>query len=172
MRERKRVFKWWWGWNVERLERWLEERESGGWHLASINGSGLVFTFERGEPRRIAYRIDYQTQPGEDYRLLFEDAGWALAGSGAGWYYWRMPHTGTRPEIFTDVESLIGRNRRQMRLLAVLLAVQIPTAVVLAGRDATPFVSAVAFIQLALVVVMGLALLRFLIANRALRSRL
>ncbi len=172
MRERMRILKWWWGWNVERLERWIEDREAAGWRLVAISGSGLLFTFERGEPRRIAYRIDYQARPGDDYRLLFEDAGWALAGSGAGWYYWRMPYTGTRPEIFTDAESLIGRNRRQMALLSVVLAAQLPAALVLARQDATPFMSAVAGIQLALVVVMGLALLRFLLANRALRSRL
>jgi hypothetical protein len=171
MTERKTLFKWWWGWSVERLERWLEAKEAEGWNLERAGGMGVFFTFRRGEPRRVAYRVDYQTRAEADYTQLFEDTGWSLAGRGAGWYYWRQEYADAKPEIYTDVESLIGRNRRQMTLLAVLLAVQAPAMNTVMLRAQTPFISVVAALQLTMIALLAFAVLRFMMANRRLRKQ-
>jgi hypothetical protein len=128
MNKHKTVFKWWWGWNPEKIERWIEDQESQGWNLVEVSCIGTVFRFQEGPKRRIACRIDYQGQPGFDheYLNLFGDAGWTLIHQTQGWYFWKQAYTDVKPEIFTDTQSLIDRNRRQMRLLGILSVAQIP----------------------------------------------
>jgi len=172
MAKKKTVLKWWWGWNVAKIERWLESQEALGWNLVRAGGSGLLFTFVKGEPRQVAYRVDYQTKVEDDYAQIFEDAGWSLAGSGAGWYYWQQEFTQVKPEIYTDVESLIGRNRRQMRLLGILLTVQVITMNTVFSRAHDPFTGGLAVLQFTLIMLMVFAVFKFIMANRRLRSKL
>jgi len=171
----KKVFRWWWGWNPEKIENWLEEEEQAGWHLNRISGTGLWFWFERGEKRSRAYCIDYQTGAGADYRQLCEDAGWTLVNEALGWYYWAQTYSGDKPRIFSDTESLIGRNRRQMWLLGVLVMGNLGSLrgimAVLSGKE-THWGIRVGhgFQTLVILLLLGL-FIRFLLANRQLRRR-
>lgn len=122
----KRIFKWWWGWNPEKIEKWLEEQEMQGWNLINISKLGLNFTFEKGRPRRMSYCIDYQPSVKEDYHQLCQDSGWILAGSGSGWYYWGQKYSGEKPNLFSDYASLIERNRRMAWLFLILMPSQLP----------------------------------------------
>jgi hypothetical protein len=171
MSESKTRFKWWWGWKAHRIEQWLEAQEAAGWNLERAGGIGVFFTFRKGEPRRVAYRVDYQTEHDDDYIQLFEDAGWSLAGSGSGWYYWRQAYDNDKPEIYTDVESLIGRNRRQMRILAILLAIQIPVMNSVYSRADSPLGGALAVVHFSVMMGLAFAIFRFMQANRRLRAR-
>lgn len=168
----KTRFKWWWGWKTEELERWLEEQEAAGWNLDRAGGIGLFFTFRRVEPRRMAYRVDYQTELRDDYVQLFEDAGWELAGQGSGWYYWRQAYEDVKPEIYTDVESLIGRNRRQMRILGIILASQLPIMASVYSRADSPLSGGLALVHFSVMAALAFAIFRFIQANRHLRAEL
>jgi hypothetical protein len=165
-------FKWWWGWKAERIEQWLEAQEADGWNLESAGGIGVFFTFRQGEKRRMAYRVDYQTDRSDDYVQLFEDSGWELAGQGSGWYYWRQPYADVKPEIYTDMESLIGRNRRQMRILAIVLAIQIPAMNSIYSRADSALTGGFALVHFAIMAALAFAIFRFIQANRRLRAEL
>ncbi|MBN1880478.1 DUF2812 domain-containing protein [bacterium] len=171
---RIRKIKWWWGWNVEKIERWLEQRERDGWNLVDIGSLGVSFVFHQGIPRRVAYRVDYQNQVKEDYLQLFQDAGWSLIGKSCGWYFWKQEYTVDKPEIFTDVESLIDRNRRQIWLIALIGLIQWPgihSEVTRLLDESGFFISAMLGMQGLLSIVLAFALIRFLHANHRLRNQ-
>ena len=173
MTAEKRVFKWWWGWNPGRIEKWLERSEAEGWNLVGIGFAGIAFSMRRGESRQVVYRIDYQSRVKEDYFQLFRDAGWNLAGQSGGWYFWQQVYTQQKPEIYSDTESLIDRNRRQMMLMAIILMIQYPglNSTLTRIHQGSTLMSALAFIQGSLILLIVFVLIRFHFANRALVKR-
>ncbi|MGO4348464.1 DUF2812 domain-containing protein [Paenibacillus sp. MCAF9] len=122
----KRVTKWWVSWDSEKIERWLEQEEAEGWHLRKVSGNVVRFHFQKGETRKLRYCLDYQMNKDPNYVQLFKEAGWELVYSSAGWYIWRMPYSEVRPEIYSDLDSLIDRNKRILSLLSVVLFAQFP----------------------------------------------
>lgn len=132
MSETKSITKWWWGWEPEKLELWLEEQEAEGWHLYSISGQ-IRFHFVKSEPRKMRYCADYQRVLTPEYMRIFKDAGWELVYSSMGWYIWKMEYTVERPDIYTDMDSLIGRNNRLIAVLAGFSLILIPCTMTLLG---------------------------------------
>lgn len=116
-------FKWWWGWNCEPVEAWLEDMEAQGWRLERIGGGGTVFHFLPGQAARVRCCVDYQPKARASWQQLLQDDGWQVISATLGWYICRKSYAGERPELFNDWDSLIARNRR---LIAILLAVFIP----------------------------------------------
>ncbi len=116
-KQEKRTFKWFWPWQDERLEAWLGQMSQQGWHLAAV-GWPARYTFVRGEPADLIYRLDWQEAARKEkpnYLQLFADAGWEHAGSHAGWQIFRRPAAGgPQPEIFTDVDSKAAKYDRMI----------------------------------------------------------
>ena len=114
--EEKRVTKsrWFWAWQDDKQEAWLEVMSREGLHLQTIKAFGR-YVFEPGEPRAYTYRMDFDPTSGKDsdYFRLIEEAGWERVAEVAGWQYWRKETGGGRtPEIFTDTESKIKKYKR------------------------------------------------------------
>lgn len=120
----KSVTKWWWGWEPEKIEDWLEQMDTDGWHLYNATGIGIRFHFVKEEPRRVRYCADYQSNIGPEYKQIFQDAGWELVYSGIGWYIWRMEYEGERPDIYTDIDSLVGMNKRLITILGICAIIE------------------------------------------------
>jgi len=120
MSERKCVFRLYTAWNDDKEERWLEEMARSGWHLVS---GPFPYTFERGAPAEIRYRLDYPPQDSNlpEYLRLCHDAGWERVCESAGWQYFRTA-SAEAPEIYTDNASRIGKYRRQM-VICLFLAI-------------------------------------------------
>lgn len=115
-----KIFKWWWAWDYEKIEDWLEEMESKGLRLVETRVKGLYFYFERCQPMKARYCIDYQSKLTPDYVTLVKDDGWELYQIGMGWYILRKQYDEERPDLYTDFESLIAKNKA---LLAIVLAI-------------------------------------------------
>ncbi|GGG76237.1 DUF2812 domain-containing protein [Paenibacillus radicis (ex Gao et al. 2016)] len=131
MREQKSEFKWWSNWAPEKLERWMEQKEATGWHLVRVSGNAIRFHYQKGEPRKMRYCVDYQNKVDGGYVSLFEEAGWTLVYKATGWYIWGMAYEGDqRPEIYTDSDSLIERNKRLSTTLLIVLFMQFPILLV------------------------------------------
>jgi hypothetical protein len=113
-------FKWFWAWQDEAEENWLERMSQSGYYLASLGLPGF-YTFSVAEPRNYVYRLDYQTFRKKDkgeYLQLFQDAGWEHVGEMSAWQYFRKEaKIDETPEIFTDVESKIAKYRRVLAFL-------------------------------------------------------
>lgn len=177
MKGNKKRTRWffWFGWSTEPVERWLEQAARQGWHLVWTDRFLNRFHFERGESKRVRYAVDYQfAAPSDEYWTLFEDAGWELVAEGLGYYIWRTEYEGAeRPEIFSDVHSLIERNQRIMWLLIVLLLAQVPAWIssFLLGWWEKPFGRPVLALQATVVVILLLSIGAIQRRNAYLRSR-
>jgi hypothetical protein len=126
-----RKFKFFWDDADHALERWLEQMARQGLHLQSVGLLRCIFTFRRGAPAEMTYRLDFQlSRAAPDYVQLFVDAGWEHVDQSLGWQFWRAPSSaGRTPEIFTDTESRI---RKYQRLLWLFALAWLPLPVMLA----------------------------------------
>ncbi len=117
--ETRTKMRWFWAWDAGKEERWLEQMAREGWHLA---GGGIIFTFIKGTPAEMRYRLDWRTGRGEDlkeYFCLCRDAGWERVCGFGSWHYFRTADA-SAPELYTDRESLVERYRRLLALIVVL----------------------------------------------------
>lgn len=121
-------FKWFWAWQDEKEEAWLSEMAAQGLHLESISLPGY-YHFSQGEPGNFVYRLDFQTMKSkerESYLQLFQDAGWEHIGDMGGWVYFRHVVNGSEiPEIYSDLESKMGKYQRIMLYLVIFLPIMI-----------------------------------------------
>jgi hypothetical protein len=126
MEKIKTVWRWWWGWNPEKIENWLELMENEGWHLSKLDFNYIRFKFENGESRKIRYCVDYQINVQENYFELFKEDGWELVDDkSVPWFIWRKSYQDERPHIYTDTKSLIERNNRQIWTVGLVVPVEI-----------------------------------------------
>lgn len=168
----KKVFKWWFAWDSEKVEEFLECMSLQGWHTVHAGGLLVHFLFERGEPRHIRYCMDYQREEKHEYMQIFTDSGWTLLQKSMGWYLWSHEYTGERPDIYTDADSLIRRNRSLLSLMLMLLVTQVPLLVANAVNLAqTAQTSPTAFVVLVSVLAAIYALLVYCIVRLAASNR-
>ena len=122
-----RKIKWFWAWQDEKEEAWLNSMSQKGWHLFSV-GLPCIYRFQVGESRDYVYRLDYQIHRKEDqqdYLQLFSDAGWEHVGQMSGWHYFRKEAKEEETmEIFTDVESKVTKYKRLLTYLTFFVVIQ------------------------------------------------
>jgi hypothetical protein len=114
--------KFFWHWEDDKEEAWLQEMAKQGLHLVTPSAFGQYF-FASGAPRNMAYRLDFVASGKKDevYFQLFRDAGWEHIGEMMGWQYWRKEiRPGETAEIFTDAESKIQKYQRVLGFLAIV----------------------------------------------------
>lgn len=118
--------KWFWAWQDEKEEAWLSEMANQGLHLEDVPLPGN-YKFRVGEPANYVYRLDYQslkTKDKDSYYQLFADTGWEHIREMGGWVYFRYKVTnGESPEIYSDLDSKIGKYERVMLFLVILLPI-------------------------------------------------
>jgi hypothetical protein len=118
-----RKIKWFWSWQDNKREEWLQQISLKGWHLESIGMRGLAFTLKKGEPREYTYRLDFRVDNKEkmrDYVEFIEDAGWKHIENYDGWQYFRKATEKDEDvELFTDFDSRVQKYKRLRGQLAV-----------------------------------------------------
>lgn len=128
-----RTFKFFFAHQDQEQEAWLRAMANQGLHLVNVNPF-CVWTFRRGAPADIAYRLDYSNAAGKaDFHQLMQDAGWKLAATTVGWEYWCTPVVnGRAPEIYTDT---LSKTRKFQLLLAVLVCTGLPAFITFITSD-------------------------------------
>lgn len=109
-----RKTKWFWPWQDQDEEAWLEELSKQGLHFQKVNHFGK-YNFKQGSPTHYAYRLDYQDsiKDEQQYFQLFKDSGWQHIDTTNGWNYFRQEvKSGKVPEIFTDTDTKIKKYER------------------------------------------------------------
>ena len=171
---RVKKFRWFWPWQDEAEENWLEKMSQKGYHLSSVSLPGF-YTFSVAEPRKYIYRLDYQTFYKKDkgeYLQLFQDAGWEYIGELSAWQYFRKEvKQGETTEIYTDVESKIAKYKRVLGFLWFFWMVLL---VFFGGRILTdapyPWWGAVQVIFLLVILLYTYAIIRLAVRIRQLRK--
>jgi hypothetical protein len=168
-----RVF---WAWMDEQEEQWLREMASKGYHLSQPLFP-CVYSFTRGEPRDVAYRLDYlnynsrrSAEDRKEYLQVFQDAGWEHVGEMAGWQYFRKPVLGDEvPEIYTDVDSKVQKYRRLLGYLIVFMPILVVMLTSLNRRAETPFGCVLAGLQVGIALLLIYGFVRIALRIRQLR---
>lgn len=120
-----KVFKWWWAWDYEKIEDWLEKMEAGGLRLIHTEWNGLYFYFEKCTPKKARYCIDYQSRLTPEYMTIIYDDNWKLYQIGMGWYILRKEYEAERPNLYNDFSSLIARNRTLLIIAGAATLIEI-----------------------------------------------
>jgi hypothetical protein len=95
------------------FEAWLEQLASEGWNVDKLGQiSSMKMTFHKTEPKKYRYVFDLNAFKVKDYKRTYEQFGWEFVGQMSNCFVWRQEYTDTRPESFTDSESLVRRNKR------------------------------------------------------------
>ena len=102
MAERKTLRKWFWVWEYDKEERWLNSMAMQGWALAEVGF--CRYTFERTEPG--AYIVRLQMQPNDpEYVAFLEELGAEYIGRVVQWIYVRRRAEEGSFELFSDTAS-------------------------------------------------------------------
>lgn len=107
-----------WMYSPDKTEQWLESMEQRGFNLYRVNKIGTIFHFVKGEPRQIAYRVDYQRGPTESYFAIHREAGWNEKFTSYSnlekWTIWSKSYGEgeERPQLYSDQSSRLKHAKR------------------------------------------------------------
>ncbi len=126
MEEYKDVTHWWWAWNSEEYEAYLEAEAAAGWELVHVGFAMIRHRFRKTEAKQVRYCVDYHTKTSQEYELIAKDDGWHKMAESAGWIMWSKAYEDQRPALFTDRASMISRNKRLMGFTGMLVLLNLP----------------------------------------------
>ena len=166
--EKKKMtqFKWFWAWDDDKEEKWLEDMSRNGWHLENP-GLPCVYHFIKGEPRDYSYRLDFRTgsfKSLQEYLQICRDAGWEMLGRMSSWYYFRKEcHGGEKPEFFSDKDSKVQKYRRLIIFLVVFLPIMLNGTRIIFAHEASWFFTGIGIVYVFLLLVWTYAIIRLLL---------
>ena len=121
MKEQITQRRWFWVWNFDKEETWLNEMAASGWVLDKIGF--CKYTFIKCEPEeytiRLQMRSSFRSSGSDDYIRFVEDTGAEYIGRFIKWVYFRKRADSGAFELFSDLDSRI----RQLDILAKMLLV-------------------------------------------------
>jgi len=113
--ERKTIHKWWWVWEFEKEEQWLNAMAQEGWALDSMGF--CTYRFVRCEPGEYTIRLELHEKD-EGYLRFMEELGAEHVGSYFQWLFFRRKATEGPFDIFSDIDSRIAHLDRIGKLLS------------------------------------------------------
>ena len=125
----KRVmYRWFWAWNFDKEEEWLNEWARRG--LALVDAAGFRYVFEEGDPGEYEYRLELLENMGcsaesSSYLRFLEDVGIERIASYGRWVYLRRRTDGAPFDLFSDIDSKIKHLGRIDTLLLAILVIQL-----------------------------------------------
>ena len=115
--ETKTVFRWWWEWDFDKEEQWLNQMAQSGWLLDKVGF--CIYRFVRCEPG--AYSVRLEMHPcDKDYLSFMEETGAEYVGRMLQWVYFRKKLTDGPFDLFSDIDSRIRHLERVGNPLLVL----------------------------------------------------
>ena len=124
---RKTLHKWFWAWDFDKEEKWLNEMSAKGLHLVSVGF--CTYVFEEGNPGDYTIRLellDYlPTHPeSEQYIKFVETTGAEYLGSVMRWVYFRKSGKEAGFNLYSDIDSRIRHLNQILCLLGVIAALE------------------------------------------------
>jgi len=121
---RKVIRKWFWVWQFDKEEKWLNEMAARGLALSSVGFAR--YEFEETEPGEYTCRLEllaqYPNHPeSEQYIRFLEETGVEQVGSYMRWVYFRKRRALGEFDLYSDNASRLHHLRRIMMLLLPLL---------------------------------------------------
>ena len=104
--ETKKVTKWYWVWDYEKEELWLNAMAQEGWALQRVGFA--TYWFERTEPGEYIVRLECRKKD-EGYVSFVTDMGAEYVGRIAMWVYFRRKSELGPFELNGDLDSRIAQ---------------------------------------------------------------
>ena len=122
---RKTIHKWFWAWDFDKEEKWINEMAAKGRVLCGIGYA--TYTFEEGNPGEYVYRLEMldkvpTSAESVQYINFIEDTGAEYIGSLFRWVYFRKRAGAVGFDLFSDIDSRIKHLDRIIWFAGVLSA--------------------------------------------------
>ena len=115
--ERKVIWKWFFVWDFEKEEAWLNEMAAEGWVLCSV---GLCrYEFERCEPDSYIIRLEMH-EADESYLRFMQETGAEYIGRVVQWIYFRRDASLGEFDLFSDIDSRIEHLQKIAKVLLLV----------------------------------------------------
>ncbi len=117
MENRKTIRKWYWVWDFEKEEEWLNEMAMNGWALEGVGFAS--YRFVRTEPGEYGIRMELHPYD-EGYLAFMRETGAEYVGRMAMWIFFRKKMAEGAFDLFSDIDSRIGHLERIGRVLTAI----------------------------------------------------
>ncbi len=117
MKERKTITKWYWVWEYDKEERWLNEMAMQGWALCGVGFAS--YTFEACEPCEYTIRLEMRKHD-QAYLDIMAETGAEYIGRVAAWIYFRKRAEDGDFDLFSDLDSRIEHLGRIAKTLWII----------------------------------------------------
>lgn len=117
MNDRKKVFRWWWAWDFEKEERWLNNMAADGWVLDGVGFA--TYYFVRCEPGEYIIRLEMRDS-NDEYIRFMEEIGAEQAGKFFVWHYFRRKTELGSFNMYSDIDSKLEHLNRISRLFKII----------------------------------------------------
>jgi len=172
-KEKMTKFKWYWAWDDDKEEKWLEAMSRNGWHLENP-GLPCIYHFIKGEAREYSYRLDFRTgsfKSLQDYLQICRDAGWEMVGRMGTWYYFRKEcRDGEKPEFYSDNDSKVQKYSRLLIFLLIFLPILLNNTLTMSRHQGSAFFSGVRIFYIFILLFFTYAIIRLLLRIRKLKK--
>jgi hypothetical protein len=121
--KRRVIRKWFWAWEFDKEEAWLNEMAQRGWVLDKIDFA--KFTFVECEKGEYTVRLEMlenapSSAEGQDYIDFVEETGAEYIGNMLKWVYFRKKTADGEFDLFSDIASRIKNLDNIMRPLGAI----------------------------------------------------
>ena len=120
--ETKIVIKWFWVWDYEKEELWLNAMAQEGWALQRVGF--CTYYFEKTEPGEYIVRLECRKRD-EGYVSFLSDMGAEYIGRVAMWVYFRRKSELGEFELNSDLDSRIDQLTKIGRVLLAVGALNL-----------------------------------------------
>lgn len=129
---RHTIYKWFWAWDFEREEKWLNEMSSKGLQLVTVGFCKYVFEEDIND--LYTYRLEFlEKTPSNaesiEYIRFLEETGVEYIGSVIRWVYFRKKVADGAFEIYSDIKSKINHYKRIRTLIIMVTPINLFSAV-------------------------------------------
>ena len=117
MNEKKTVYKWFFVWDFDKEEQWLNEMALAGWVLDGVGW--CRYTFRACEPGEYTVRLEMHGYDPQ-YTEFMAESGAEYVGRVLQWLYFRKKADEGPFDIFSDIDSRIAHLNRIGTLVTAL----------------------------------------------------
>ena len=103
--ERRKVFKWYWVWDFEQEEQWLNTMAQSGWLLDGVGFA--TYYFIPCVPGEYTVRLEMRDHD-DAYLEFMRETGAEYVGRMVKWIFFRKKVENGRFDIFSDLDSRIS----------------------------------------------------------------
>ncbi len=106
----KTIIKPLWSYDVQKTEQWLTDQAKEGYHLAQLHRFKRRFTFEKGNPKDVTYRIGYDKIKPATLSNTMRNDGWEKVTQSGKWYVIANEKPQAEVTTSTSRDAIIKRN--------------------------------------------------------------